>query len=96
MYVQDVILAPGTSGVLEIIFGTVCEPGQTILIPRPHFTIYGCLAGALDIKLNNYKLLVRRNLDVGEGGKGRGRGRGGGREREREREERGERKGESL
>jgi tyrosine aminotransferase len=57
--VQDVILAPGTSGVLEIIFGTVCEPGQTILIPRPHFTIYGCLAGALDIKLNSYKLLVR-------------------------------------
>ena len=59
---QDVILAPGTSGVLEIIFGTVCElhVGQTILIPRPHFTIYGCLAGALDIKLNSYKLLVRK------------------------------------
>lgn len=62
------ILAPGTSGVLEIIFGTVCEPGQTILIPRPHFTIYGCLAGALDIKLNRYKLLVRMyEWERGEG-----------------------------
>ena len=66
---QDVILAPGTSGVLEIIFGTVCEPGQTILIPRPHFTIYGCLAGALDIKLNSYKLLVRWEKGK-EGGRG--------------------------
>ena len=59
---QDVILAPGTSGVLEIIFGTMCEPGQSILIPKPRFTIYGCLAGALDIKLNSYKLLVREKL----------------------------------
>ena len=51
-------MAPGTSGVLELIFGTLCEPGKSILIPRPHFTIYGCLAGALDITLNSYKLMV--------------------------------------
>ena len=51
-------MAPGTSGVLELIFGTLCEPGKSILIPRPHFTIYGCLAGALDIRLNSYKLMV--------------------------------------
>lgn len=56
--VQDVIMAPGTSGVLEMIFAALCDPGRSILIPRPHFTIYGCLAGALDIKLGSYKLLV--------------------------------------
>lgn len=51
-------MAPGTSGVLEIIFAAMCDPGKKIVIPRPHFTIYGCLAGALDIQLNSYKLLV--------------------------------------
>ena len=51
-------MAPGTSGVLEMIFAALCDPGRSILMPSPHFTIYGCLAGALDINLNTYKLLV--------------------------------------
>ena len=41
----------------------MCESGDTILIPsKPHFTIYGCLAGALDIKLQTLREREREHL----------------------------------
>lgn len=55
----------GTHGALEISFRVLCEPGRSILLPKPCYTIYKCLADALGILPKYYKLLVSRaNLNT--------------------------------
>ncbi len=57
-YFQDVVLASGCSGALDLCITVIANPGQTILIPRPGFSLYATLAESLGIKVKYY------NLDV--------------------------------
>ena len=51
-------MTPGTSGALEIAMGTLCEHGKTILLPKPGFSLFRCLASSLEIRQKFYTLLV--------------------------------------
>ena len=51
-------MTPGTSGALEIALETLCERGRTVLLPKPGFTLFKCLASNLELKQNFYTLLV--------------------------------------
>ena len=51
-------MTPGTAGALEMAMSTLCERGKTILLPKPGFSLFKCLASSLEIKQNFYTLLV--------------------------------------
>lgn len=55
-------MTPGTAGALEIAMATLCEHGKTIVLPKPGFTLFNCLANSLEIKQKFYTLLVFTNL----------------------------------
>ena len=55
---QDVVMTVGTTGALDTSMATLCNPGQCILLPKPCYTIYKCLADTRGIELKYYKLLV--------------------------------------
>jgi aspartate/methionine/tyrosine aminotransferase len=57
---QDIFMTCGTHGALEMCFRVLCEPGTSILLSSPCYTIYRCLASALKITAKHYKLLVRQ------------------------------------
>ncbi len=48
----------GTHGALEMSFRVLCEPENSILLPKPCYTIYNCLASATSILPKFYSLLV--------------------------------------
>ena len=51
-------MTPGTTGALEIAMATLCERGMTVLLPKPGFAFFNCLANNLEIKQKFYTLLV--------------------------------------
>lgn len=59
---QDIFMTCGTHGALETSFRVLCEPGRSILLSSPCYTIYRCLASALQITPKHYTLLVRGAL----------------------------------
>lgn len=55
---QDVVLASGCSGAIDLAICVLANPGQNILIPRPGFSLYKTLADSLAIESRHYDLLV--------------------------------------
>lgn len=55
---NDVILANGCSGALEMCVNVLCNEGQNILLPRPGFSLYGSLAATRFVEAKYYNLLV--------------------------------------
>ena len=55
---QDVVLASGCSGAIDLCISVLANPGQNILVPRPGFSLYTTLAESLGIKVRNYDLIV--------------------------------------
>lgn len=51
-------MTPGAHCGLEICLRVLVEPGQCILLSRPSYTIYGCLAKAIGASVRHYNLLV--------------------------------------
>ena len=51
-------MTPGTAGALEIALETLCGRGKSVLIPKPGFSIFKCLAKSLELEVNYYTLLV--------------------------------------
>ena len=49
----------GSHGALEISFRVLCDPGRSILISSPGYTMYNTLASGLDLVVKTYKLLVK-------------------------------------
>lgn len=58
---NDVILANGCSGALEMCINVLCNEGQNILLPRPGFSLYASLAATRFVEPRYYNLLVREH-----------------------------------
>lgn len=56
---NDVILANGCSGALEMCVNVLCNEGQNILLPRPGFSLYASLAATRFVEARYYNLLVK-------------------------------------
>ena len=52
------ILTSACSGALELSINVLCNAGQNILVPKPGFAIYRCLAGAKQVEPRYYNLKV--------------------------------------
>lgn len=59
---NDVILANGCSGALEMCINVLCNEGQNILLPRPGFSLYASLAATRFVDVKYYNLLVSVTL----------------------------------
>lgn len=55
---QDVVLCSGCSCAIDLCITVLANPGQTILVPCPGFSIYRTLAEGLGINVKTYQLLV--------------------------------------
>ena len=56
---QDVVLACGCSGALELALDVLLNPGDNVLLPKPGFSIYQTLSIAHGYEVRHYNLLVR-------------------------------------
>lgn len=57
--VQDVVIASGCSGALDIAIAALAEEGNSILIPAPGFSLYSTLAMSRNIETRSYRCVVR-------------------------------------
>jgi tyrosine aminotransferase len=64
---NDIILANGCSGALEMCVNVLCNEGQNILLPRPGFSLYGSLAATRFVETRYYNLLVSVYTFAGAG-----------------------------
>lgn len=55
---QDIIIASGCSGALEIAIGALAGAGTNILVPSPGFSLYITLASSKEVETRAYKCLV--------------------------------------
>ena len=55
---QDIIIASGCSGALDIAIGALAGEGSNILVPAPGFSLYVTLASSRGIKTRSYNCLV--------------------------------------
>ncbi len=60
---QDVILACGCSGAIEMAICVLANSGDNILIPRPGFSLYKTIAHSAGIECRSYDLLVSTMLN---------------------------------
>ena len=56
---QDVVLACGCSGALELALDVLLNPGDNVLLPKPGFSIYQTLSISRGHEVRHYNLLVR-------------------------------------
>ena len=56
---QDVILTSGCAQGLELAITGLADPGDNMLIPKPGFSLYQCIAGSENIEMRQYALQVR-------------------------------------
>lgn len=61
---NDVIIASGASGAIQIALEALCSEGDNILVPRPGFSLYQTLAGNLGVEVRYYDLDSTRNFEV--------------------------------
>lgn len=61
---EDVVLASGCSGALELVIRSLAGPGDNILLPRPGFCLYRCLAEPLGVDCRDYDLLPQEQWEV--------------------------------
>ncbi|KAJ2707022.1 hypothetical protein FB645_001163 [Coemansia sp. IMI 203386] len=61
---NDVVMASGCSGAVEMAIGVLCSEGQNILLPRPGFCLYNTVAGSRNIETRLYNLVAERNWEV--------------------------------
>ncbi|EIE86910.1 tyrosine aminotransferase [Rhizopus delemar RA 99-880] len=61
---NDVILANGCSGALEMCVNALCDEGTNILLPRPGFSLYGSLAATRFVEARYYNLVPEKNWEA--------------------------------
>ncbi|CAK4077192.1 unnamed protein product [Aphanomyces euteiches] len=61
---DDVIIASGGSGALDIAITGMCNPGDNILIPKPAFSLYKSIADAHRIQARYYDLFPEKNWEA--------------------------------
>ncbi|KAK3809262.1 MAG: tyrosine aminotransferase [Benniella sp.] len=61
---QDVILASGCSGAIDMCIGVLCNEGDNILVPRPGFSLYQTCADSKGVEVRYYDLLPDKNWEM--------------------------------
>lgn len=61
---DDIIIASGCSGALDLAIGALANEGQNILIPAPGFSLYKTLASAKGIDTRSYRCMGDKNWEV--------------------------------
>eukprot|EP00300_Choanocystis_sp_HF-7_P030964 c39994_g1_i1.p1 GENE.c39994_g1_i1~~c39994_g1_i1.p1 ORF type:complete len:453 (+),score=89.67 c39994_g1_i1:36-1361(+) len=61
---DDIVLASGASGAIEIALGALCDPGSNILVPCPGFPLYESIATSLGADVKRYPLDALRNWEA--------------------------------
>ncbi|KAJ1815156.1 hypothetical protein LPJ75_002470, partial [Coemansia sp. RSA 2598] len=61
---NDVVMASGCSGAVEMAISVLCSEGQNILLPRPGFCLYNTVAGSRNVEARLYNLVAERNWEV--------------------------------
>ncbi|KAG8306425.1 hypothetical protein J6590_047834 [Homalodisca vitripennis] len=61
---EDVVLCSGCSCSIDLCITVLANPGQTILVPCPGFSIYRTLAEGLGINVKTYQLLPDQNWEI--------------------------------
>ena len=57
---EDVILACGCSGAIELAIDVLADSGDNILVPRPGFSLYKCLCGSKGVETRLYGLIPEK------------------------------------
>ena len=55
---QDVIIASGCSGAIELCINALTNPGDNIIIGCPTFSLYQTIAVSNGVEVKEYNLLV--------------------------------------
>lgn len=53
---EQVLLTSSTSEAYGLLFKLLCEPGETVLVPRPSYPLFEYLAGLEGVRLRHYPL----------------------------------------
>ncbi|MEQ2243846.1 hypothetical protein ILYODFUR_011026 [Ilyodon furcidens] len=61
---EDVILTSGCSQAIELAINVFCNPGDSILVPRPGFSLYKTLAVSMGIEVKLYNLLPEKSWEI--------------------------------
>lgn len=61
---EDVILASGCSGSLDLAIKVLCSATDTILIPRPGFSLYRTISTSLNLDIHEYRLIPDRSWEI--------------------------------
>ncbi|KAG0315850.1 hypothetical protein BGZ99_007228 [Dissophora globulifera] len=61
---QDIILASGCSGALDMCIAVLCNEGDNILLPRPGFSLYQTCADSKGVEVRYYDLLPENNWEM--------------------------------
>ena len=62
--VRDITMASGCSGALDLCFKAMANPGDTILLPRPGFTVYETICKAIGVNVHYYSLIPERHWEI--------------------------------
>ncbi|HEV1994565.1 MAG TPA: pyridoxal phosphate-dependent aminotransferase [Candidatus Acidoferrum sp.] len=54
---EDIFLTTSTSEAYSLVFRTLCNPGEELLIPEPSYPLFGFLADLHDVRLARYPLV---------------------------------------
>ena len=60
---DDVIIASGCSGALELVISVLINPGENILVPRPGFPLYQVITDSLEGEVFKYDVLPENNWE---------------------------------
>ncbi len=61
---EDILVTGGGSEALMFALNTVCDPGESVLIPEPFYSVYKDLATALSIHIDGLKTNTESGFDL--------------------------------
>jgi tyrosine aminotransferase len=61
---EDVILASGCSGSLDLAIKVLCSATDTILIPKPGFSLYRTISTSLNLDIHEYRLIPELSWEI--------------------------------
>jgi tyrosine aminotransferase len=61
---DDVIIASGCSGALDLAIGALASAGQNILMPAPGFSLYKTLASSKGVETKSYRCLPEKSWEI--------------------------------
>ena len=61
---QDIVLASGCSGALDLALSAMLNEGDNLLIPQPAFALYQTLAASKGCEVREYRLLPERQWEA--------------------------------